>query len=211
MVERTPDNSDASKKPAEEGKKVELLSQTKQIPTEASTSVKNEEEDLEEETKDTEVPQTREKSRAELADQSKHNIPVNPDQADLQELLEVYIKKIKVPSEYAQKLRDALSDSHKKNDQSFSEAMKEVTSEMRKDKRPEVREKVFELNDIEPLFAPHTFWETQPVPQPGDELHLPESCFDQAIKLQTLDEIRKEPYALPEGFNWADVDLKDNK
>ena len=89
--------------------------------------------------------------------------------------------------------------------------MKEVTSEMRKDKRPEVREKVFELNDIEPLFAPHTFWETQPVPQPGDELHLPESCFDQAIKLQTLDEIRKEPYALPEGFNWADVDLKDNK
>jgi hypothetical protein len=56
MVERTPDNSDSSKKPAEEGKKVELLSQTKQIPTEASTSAKNEEEDLEEETKDTEVP-----------------------------------------------------------------------------------------------------------------------------------------------------------
>jgi len=38
--------------------------------------------------------------------------------------------------------------------------MKDVTDAMRKDKRPEVREKVFELNDIEPLFQPHTFWET---------------------------------------------------
>lgn len=82
---------------------------------------------------------------------------------------------------------------------------------MQKDKRPEVRQKVFELEDIEPLFAPHTFWETQPVPQPGDEMHLPESCFDQPIKLQTLEEIRKEPYALPEGFFWADLDLKDDK
>ncbi len=75
-------------------------------------------------------------------------------------MLEVYIKKIKVPAEYADKLRDALSESHKNKDSAFKEAMKDVTDAMRKDKRPEVREKVFELNDIEPLFAPHTFWET---------------------------------------------------
>ena len=141
-----------------------------------------EEDGLEEETKDTVVPK-REKTRAELADQSLHNIPVNPDHADLQELLEVYIKKIRVPAEYAQKLRDGLADSQGKSDNAFKDAMSEVTAEMRKDKRPEIREKIFELNDIEPLFAPHTFWETQPVPQPGDEMHLPESCFDSAIRL----------------------------
>jgi len=78
---------------------------------------------------------------------------------------------------------------------------------MKKDKRQDVRNKTSELEDIEPLFAPHTFWSTQPVPQPSEELHLPESCFNTAIRVQTLEEVRKEPYALPENFYWCDVDL----
>lgn len=32
-----------------------------------------------------------------MADQSKQNLPVNPDHNDLKELLEVYIKKLKLP------------------------------------------------------------------------------------------------------------------
>ena len=35
MVERTPDNSEPAKKPAEEGKKIELITQIKQIPTDS--------------------------------------------------------------------------------------------------------------------------------------------------------------------------------
>lgn len=96
-------------------------------------------------------------------------------------------------------------------DRPFKDCIKDVTALMGKDKRDEVRRKIYDIEDIEPLFAPHTFWETQPVPQPGDELNLPESCFDTAIRVQTLDEVRKEPYALPEGFHWAELDLNNDQ
>jgi hypothetical protein len=91
-------------------------------------------------------------------------VPVNPDSSDLQELLEVYLKKLKVPNEYADKLRNGLQDSLTSKDVQFKNVLKDVTTEMGKDKRKEVRDKIYELEDIEPLFAPHTFWETQPVP-----------------------------------------------
>lgn len=56
MVERTPDNSEQAKKPAEEGKKIELMTQIKQIPTDTSKHIEEPEdivgEDGDEETKD---------------------------------------------------------------------------------------------------------------------------------------------------------------
>lgn len=32
------------------------------------------------------------------------------------------------------------------------------------------------------LFLPHTFWDSQPVPKPSDELNVPESEYDKYIK-----------------------------
>ena len=61
---------------------------------------------------------------------------------------------------------------------------------MGRDNRQEVREKVSELEDIEPLFATHEFWQSQPVPQPADELTLPDVCFNTAIRVQTADEVK---------------------
>ena len=87
-------------------------------------------------------------------------MPVNPDHSDLQELLEVYLKKLKIPNEYAEKLKSGLEESQKNKGVIFKNVLKDVTAEMNKDKRKEVREKIYELEDIEPLFAPHTFWET---------------------------------------------------
>ena len=59
MVERTPDNSEPTKKPAEEGKKIELITQIKQIPTDSVKLLEEldqhdeaAEEDGDEETKD---------------------------------------------------------------------------------------------------------------------------------------------------------------
>ena len=49
------------------------------------------------------------------------------------------------------------------------------------------------------------------MPKPGQESTLPDDAFDKCITEQSLDEIRKEPYALPEGFNWSDLDLSNEK
>ena len=105
MVEKTPDTSEVVKKPAEESKKVELIV-TKQIPTESQPTA-----DVEEETKNEAALEKERERKALLADQSKHNLPVNPDFNDLQDLLNVYIKKIKLPAEYAEKLKSGLAES----------------------------------------------------------------------------------------------------
>ena len=49
------------------------------------------------------------------------------------------------------------------------------------------------------------FWDTQPVRKPGVLTQEEEGI----IKPQTVDEIRKEPYDLPKGFRWVEVDLSD--
>ncbi|KAK8801663.1 hypothetical protein WA588_005949 [Blastocystis sp. NMH] len=61
---------------------------------------------------------------------------------------------------------------------------------------------------METLAEPqqHKFWNTQPVPQDNGEGQ--EGPID-AIK--TPDEIRAEPYRLPPGFQWVDIDVNDEK
>ena len=73
MVERTPD--DQAKKPAEETKKVELMSQTKQIPTDSQKLVQEDlEHDLvgsdedDEETKDPAKLEKQKQIRTRMAD-----------------------------------------------------------------------------------------------------------------------------------------------
>jgi hypothetical protein len=57
----------------------------------------------------------------------------------------------------------------------FEKAFDQVVEEMKKKK---LRDKVFELEDIRPLFSPHTFWDTQPVPKVSDELNFPEEAYN---------------------------------
>lgn len=75
-------------------------------------------------------------------------------------MLEVYLKKIKVPADYADKLREGLATSLTNPAVLFKNVLKEVIADMKKDKRKDIGDKIVELEDIEPLFAPHTFWET---------------------------------------------------
>ncbi len=51
------------------------------------------------------------------------------------------------------------------------------------------------------------FWETQPVPQLGAQ--IPKGVNEPIQPNKTLDEIKKEPYSLPDSFKWDDVDLND--
>ncbi|XP_054712254.1 glycylpeptide N-tetradecanoyltransferase 2-like [Uloborus diversus] len=51
------------------------------------------------------------------------------------------------------------------------------------------------------------FWDTQPVPKIGDEIS---STANEPIEPdKTADEIRKEPFSLPQGFQWDTLDIED--
>lgn len=52
----------------------------------------------------------------------------------------------------------------------------------------------------------HKFWKTQPVPQADQKGE--EGPIDE---IKTPDEIRAEPYKLPTGFKWVDIELNDEK
>jgi len=55
------------------------------------------------------------------------------------------------------------------------------------------------------VLSPHPFWGTQPVRKPG--INEKEGI----IVPQTIEEVRKEPYDLPPGFHWVNVNLEDDE
>mmetsp|Transcript_16506 Transcript_16506/g.22904 ORF Transcript_16506/g.22904 Transcript_16506/m.22904 type:complete len:427 (-) Transcript_16506:85-1365(-) len=52
---------------------------------------------------------------------------------------------------------------------------------------------------------PHEFWDTQPVPKLNEEVEE-DGPID---KPKTVDDIQKEPYNLPSGFEWSETDVDD--
>ncbi|KAI0517093.1 acyl-CoA N-acyltransferase [Xylaria bambusicola] len=55
----------------------------------------------------------------------------------------------------------------------------------------------------------YKFWATQPVPKFGEEPESDKPFEEGPIKMQTVDEIAKEPPPLIDGFEWATLDLLD--
>lgn len=53
----------------------------------------------------------------------------------------------------------------------------------------------------------YKFWQTQPVPRFGDDKSFEEG----PIKIQTVDDISKEPAPLVPGFEWVTVDLTNDE
>jgi glycylpeptide N-tetradecanoyltransferase len=51
------------------------------------------------------------------------------------------------------------------------------------------------------------FWETQPVPQLGAQ--IAQGVNEPIQPDKTFDEIKKDPYSLPDSFKWDDVDLNN--
>lgn len=57
-------------------------------------------------------------------------------------------------------------------------------------------------------MASHKFWQTQPVPRFGDEEKL---AKEGPLRIQTVDDVSKEPAALVDGFEWVTMDLKSEE
>ena len=76
-------------------------------------------------------------------------------------------------------------------------------------KDPKSREKIKAMKEIAPLYAKHTFWDTQPVP------HLKDAQTKEApqgeIEKKEIKDVRATPYPLPEGFEWVTIDLANDK
>ncbi len=64
--------------------------------------------------------------------------------------------------------------------------------------------------ELEQMCKEHKFWGTQPVPQVKDQFERQEKPpKDGPITTQALKDVRKEPLGLPSGFEWSNLDLKD--
>ncbi len=51
------------------------------------------------------------------------------------------------------------------------------------------------------------FWETQPVPQLGTV--VPKGTNEPIEADKRIEEIKPDPFSLPDGFKWDDIDLND--
>lgn len=49
------------------------------------------------------------------------------------------------------------------------------------------------------------FWQTQPVPTIGTKIDT--SNIGPIEPNKTIDDLRQEPYKLPDGFSWDDIDI----
>ena len=76
-------------------------------------------------------------------------------------------------------------------------------------KDPKSREKIKAMKEIAPLYAKHTFWDTQPVP------HLKDAQTKEApqgeIEKKEIKDVRATPYPVPEGFEWVTIDVANDK
>ncbi|CAD7947654.1 unnamed protein product [Amoebophrya sp. A25] len=63
---------------------------------------------------------------------------------------------------------------------------------------------------LAPADKPHAFWDTQPVPK-MTEAHLDTDQDAGPMEIKTLDDVRKEPYPLPDAFEWFVLDIKNDE
>ena len=76
-------------------------------------------------------------------------------------------------------------------------------------KDPKSRAKIRGMKEMAPLYAKHAFWDTQPVPRfLGSQAK--DSPAGELEKKEAKD-VRPTPYPLPETFDWAIVDLNNDK
>lgn len=103
------------------------------------------------------------------------------------------------------------------NQTSETETKKEETSEEKKltanlmkqmviKDRQTIIEKDLATNLVD---TPHDFWDTQPVPRLNEVVSSEISGPIDAQK--TVDDIRKNPYNLPDGYEWCETDVNDEK
>lgn len=75
-------------------------------------------------------------------------------------------------------------------------------------KDPKSKEKFAAMKEMAPLYAKHTFWDTQPVPRflSGGV----KEKEDGAIETKEIKDVRATPYPLLDGFEWSVINLAND-
>lgn len=90
------------------------------------------------------------------------------------------------------------------------EKIKKALTALKEESKNLTRGNIRKLDNITPLYDDHGFWDTQPVPKAYENV-APEQ-FDSPIDVEkTPDDVQAEPYTLPAGYFWSDVDINDPK
>lgn len=71
-------------------------------------------------------------------------------------------------------------------------------------KDPKAKEQLKKMKERAPLYEKHEFWDKMPVPHLA---HAAKAPAEGEIEKKTVKEVRPTVLALPEGFEWSEIDI----
>ena len=100
----------------------------------------------------------------------------------------------------------------KKQTEEQTKMLQDLMSQMKSigsnPKDPKNREAMEEFKKYNSLYKKHDFWDTQPVPKTS---LLTKDDTEGEIQKGNIKEVPTEPYNLPAGYQWSDIDLDDEE
>mmetsp|Transcript_9450 Transcript_9450/g.13083 ORF Transcript_9450/g.13083 Transcript_9450/m.13083 type:complete len:398 (-) Transcript_9450:108-1301(-) len=63
-----------------------------------------------------------------------------------------------------------------------------------------------EKKEEETVIAEHKFWDTQPVPRLNENIEEENDCIEAN---KPMEELRQEPFKMPDGFQWCELDVTE--
>jgi len=102
-----------------------------------------------------------------------------------------------------------IDDSPSKEDHSFPSPppSSSSTDQIKKEIRSLSLHEITKQKGFQEESKEHKFWNLQPVPKMGEQVNDEGPIDDE----KNVDEIRKEPYNLPEGFEWCETPIDEEK
>jgi glycylpeptide N-tetradecanoyltransferase len=138
---------------------------------------------------------------SESENQPKEQTPV--EEPKVQELSEEGVAETTAVDSSQEETKDKQSSEDQKK--MVLDLMEKVQAMGGDPKNPKNQAALKEFQKYKTLYEKHEFWDTQPVPKVAGKMEEGE------IEKGKLDEVREEPYGLPEGFTWSDVDLENEE
>lgn len=110
-------------------------------------------------------------------------------------------------------VKDMKDDEQEVKEEGKDEGKEEGKEDASKDASKEQLSKIFQRQRVcedsrRQADRPHPFWDTQPVPAMSSANFQESGPIDEAVK--TVEDVRQEPYQLPDAFDWRECDVGDS-
>lgn len=122
-------------------------------------------------------------------------------------------KDVKLRADEKEKFRELeeMANAGKGSTDEARQLMREMVTEVAgRTEKENNREAKKRMENLLRLMDDHGFWDNQPVPKTGEK--VAEDQYDAPIdKEKTVDDIPAEPYPLPAGYTWSNVDIHNDE